>query len=188
MKNFKYQIYLILGITLFILFSGACSKKVPYDPVSYYSQEFIDSLMIDIVTYMGRKPKAADYVTRNDEIYRPYYIEHSREFYIDKLFIDNDGTNYYYIIRPARHPLGNRRAVGGKFRLDENMKLKDFQEIFVTQINNEENLKVLGNELFEIFISGEEKQFLTNREIIEWPDDRCQYDFEKKEWRYDVVP
>ena len=184
--KFKFHIYLIVSIALVMVLSEACSKKVPHDPVSYYSQEFIDSLMIDIVTYIGRKPKAADYLTRHDKIYRSFYIEQSRDFYINMLFINDQGIHYYYIIRPARHPLGNRRAVGGKFSLDENQKLKEIEEVFVTQVIDEDKLKEIGAELFEKLISGEEHKFLHNREIIEWPDDRCLYDREKNEWRYDV--
>ena len=188
MKKHKIGSGLIVAIICCILLPLACSEEVDtYKADNYYPNEFIDSLMVDIVTFMGGKPRSADYLTRHDEIHRPHFVEQSRDFHIDRLFIDDDGTHYYYIIRPARHPLGNQRAVGGKFMLDENDKINVFEETFVTQVMDEKELKELGASLFEKLISGDEHLFLNNRQIIEWPDDRCLYDREKNEWRYDVV-
>ena len=180
--------YVIKCICLVYVFSLSCShNEKKYSPENYYSADVIDSLMVDIVTYIGKKPKNADHITKYDPEYRNFYTEMSRDFNMRKLFIAEDGTHYFYIIRPARHPLGNRRAIGGRFLLDEYFQIRDFEEIFVTRVSDEENLNATGIQLFnELVRYGDTGSYLFNREIIEWPDDRCKYDNEKKEWRYDV--
>ena len=178
----------IILIFLTGIIAVSCGRKDFYSPETYYSQELIDSLMVDVVTYMGKMPRSADNISRHDSIHREYYTEMSQEYQLHKLFVHEDGSHFYYIIRPARHPLGNRRGVGGKFYLDENKQILDFEEIFVTPIANEEDIAALAEKLFmELIESGNVDKYLSDRNIIEWPDDRCHYDFEKKEWRYDVI-
>lgn len=165
----------------------SCGQKDKYSPNAYFPQEIIDSLMVDMVTYIGKMPRSADHITRHDSKHREYYREMSREYQLHKLYVNEDGAHYYYMFRPARHPLGNRRGVGGMFYLDENNELQDFGEIFVTTVANEEDLAVFAEKLFmELVQSGNVDKYLSDRNMIEWPDDRCLYDFEKKEWRYDV--
>jgi hypothetical protein len=145
-----------------------------------------DTLLADIVTYMGVKPTRTDWQTRHEPEHRKYYINQAKDFSIHRYYIDKQGNHYFYIIRPARHVTGNRRAIGGKMQLDENFQITSYEEIFVTQVLEEEYLKEIADELFIALINNESDKHIENRSIIEWPDGRLLYDKIKKEWRYDV--
>ncbi len=153
---------------------------------TYIPKEEQDSLLVNIVTYMGVKPRNTNWETRHETQHRDFYIRQSKDFKIHKYFVAEDGFHYFYIIRPARHPLGNRRAIGGRFKVDDQYQLLAYEELFVTQVLEEDYLKEISKGLFEAMIQNNLDEHLNNRMIIEWPDDRLKYDREKKEWRYDV--
>lgn len=149
--------------------------------------EFQDTLLVDIVTYMGVKPKHANWETRHLSEYRNFYIQQAADFNIHKYHVDSEGIHHFYMIRPARHPLGNRRAIGGRMQLSEDFRITEYKELFVTQVLEEEKLRQIAPELFSAMINNELEERLQNRQIIEWPDDRLKFDPIKKEWRYDVM-
>ncbi len=184
-KRFTISIILVIVISsigFFILFP----PKDRYHIDRYISKEDQDTLIVNIVTLMGVKPRNANYITRHEPQHRSFYIQQARNFDIYRYFIDEQYMHYFYIIRPARHPLGNRRAIGGKYRLGENLELLDYEEVFVTQVLEEDYLREIANDLFIAFVEGDIEKFLENPLIIEWPDERLKYDKEKQEWRYDV--
>lgn len=146
-----------------------------------------DTLLTNIVTYMGVKPRNTNYETRLDPVYRSFFVEQAKEYRFFRYYIDETGNHYFYIIRPARHALGNRRAIGGTYKLDDDLKLLNYEELFVTQVLDEDLLEDIADDLFPAMIGNDLGEYLNNRLIIEWPDDRLQYDKEKKEWRYDVT-
>ncbi len=146
-----------------------------------------DTLLTNIVTYMGVKPRNTNYETRLDPAYRSFYVKQAKEYRFFRYYIDETGHHYFYIIRPARHALGNRRAIGGTYNLDEDLKLLNYEERFVTQVLDENFLEDIAADLFIAMINNDLNDYLANRMIIEWPDSRLSFDKEKKEWRYDVT-
>ena len=146
-----------------------------------------DTLLTNIVTYMGVKPRNTNYETRLDPAYRSFFIEQTKEYRFFRYYIDDSGNHYFYIIRPARHALGNRRGIGGTYRLDEDLQLMNYEELFVTQVLDESFLEEIADDLFLAMINNDLNEYLDNRMIIEWPDSRLRYDKQKKEWRYDVT-
>lgn len=164
-----------------------CKQEEKYSIDRYYSTQLQDSLLVNIVTYIGKKPKLTDWQTRHEEQHKEYYKNLSKSFRFVYYHISVDSTHYYYLIRPARSTKGNTRGVGGKFQLGENFQLIDFEEIFNTPILTEQELVEIGLTLFEeIITTGNIDRFVHNKNLIEWPDDRLKYDRVKKEWRYDV--
>ncbi|TVQ92040.1 MAG: hypothetical protein EA393_04115 [Bacteroidetes bacterium] len=184
-KRFTITIVLVIVISsvgFFILFP----PKDRFHIDRYIPKEEQDTLLVNIVTLMGVKPRNTNYITRHEPRYRNFYIQQARDFYIYRYYVDENELHYFYIIRPARHPFGNRRAIGGKYRLGVNLELQNYQEVFVTQILQEEYLREIADDLFIALTEGNIEKYLDNRLIIEWPDDRLKYDKEKQEWRYDV--
>lgn len=175
-------IIVLSAAAYFILFP----PKGTYHIDRYIPREQQDSLLVNVVTLMGVKPRYADHQTRMEPRYRQFYIEQSRNYYFYRYYVDDNGLHFFYMIRPARHPLGNRRAIGGSFRLGDDLELLDYREEFVTQVLEEERLRELADVLFPALIAGDLQQHLSNKLIIEWPDDRLRYDLQKREWRYDV--
>ncbi len=141
-------------------------------------------LLVDLVTFIGRKPPTATSETRFDPEFRDYYTLYAKEFEIVYYHTKDDSLHLFYLIRPARSPLGNRRGVGGMFRLD-NGQISGFEELFNTPVMEEDRLRDIGRELFEEMLrTGNADRFIGNKEYIEWPDERLRYDKEKFEWRY----
>lgn len=184
----RQRIFYRFSFIVMISFLGACSSKSTdtYQFAAHVPAGLQDSLLVDMVTYMGVKPKYADYLTKHDSVYRSYYVQQAENWEVFQYFINEEGQHFYYMIRPARHPLGNRRAIGGKLKLDEQYRILQFEEVFATQVLPEEQLKSMANDLFPALINGTFEKYLSNRQWIEWPDDQCQYDREKNEWRYDI--
>jgi len=160
--------------------------KDPYHVNRHIPKANQDSLLVDVVTYMGVKPRTANWENRTEPIFRKYYIHHAQEYSFHKYFIDENQTHFFYMIRPARHIDGNRRGVGGFLKLDENFQITDYEEIFITKVFDEDYLKQIADDLFMALINNDLESYLKNREMIEWPDGRLKYHRQKREWRYDV--
>ena len=145
-----------------------------------------DTLLTNMVIYMGVKPRTATSQTRFQSEFRPYYIEYSRQFQIIYFFVNEAGDHYYYLLRPARSVKGNTRGVGGRFRY-ENEKIIDFEEIFNTPVFDEDRLIEIGEILFlEMIETGNVEPYKGNNLFIEWPDERLKYHKGLNEWRYDM--
>jgi len=184
----------IIFFLLFLTGITACNfiPKKDKDPMQLYRIEnYIgavqtDTLLTDMVTYIGVKPRTATSQTRFQSEFRPYYIEYSRQFQIIYFFVNEAGDHYYYLLRPARSVKGNTRGVGGRFRY-ENEKIIDFEEIFNTPVFDEDRLIEIGEILFlEMIETGNVEPYKGNNLFIEWPDERLKYHKGLNEWRYDM--
>lgn len=159
-----------------------------YKIENYFSQDQIDTLLTDMVTYIGVKPRTATSQSRFEPEFRQYYIQYAAQFKMVYFLINEEGEHYFYLIRPARSPQGNLRGVGGRFMM-ENEKIYDFEEIFNTLVFDEETLTTIGSSLFlEMIENGNVDQYFGNSLYIEWPDHRLRYHKGLHEWRYDVEP
>lgn len=157
-----------------------------YSVSRFYSPAEADTLLVDIVTYIGPKPGTSDHKTRFNPEYRSHYQNIVSGFRILFYHIDIDSTHYYYLERPARSLAGTRRGVGGSFRRDADGNITGFEETFNTP-PSDDTLKLLntGAILFGAMIEKKDLQpFLSDTSMVEWPDARLKYDREKKEWRY----
>ncbi len=177
----------LLSASLIIIASCRGESGI-YNPDSFYTASEKDSLMVKIVTYIGKKPRLADYKTRHNPEHLNFYTQQSKLYSLIYYHISDDSTHYYYIIRPARSARGNTRGVGGRFRINDDLKYYDFEEMFNTPILYEQELMEIGKTLFrEMLGSGNIDFYLDNKGYIEWPDERLRYDKTRNEWRYDVV-
>jgi hypothetical protein len=179
--------YLFVIVLSLVLFHACSDPKKPYRFERNFTHQQRDTLLVDMVTLIGKKPKTADYISRHEPRFREYYNELSKEFSME-YFYHVDDTCYYYMIRPARSARGNTRGVGGKLTLDQEFRIDYFEESFNTPIYPREDLERIGWRLFRELIEKRSIEgLLWNVDYIEWPDDRLKYDLEKREWRYDVV-
>ncbi len=186
-RNTFLSILIILSLAFLFSNCKKATNKNQYNINNYIPAEIIDTLKTDIVTYMGVKPRNADWETRHDPQYRPFYIEGSKNYEIYMYFVNENGDHFFYMIRPSRHIEGNRRAIGGKLRLDENFNITWYEEVFVTHVFDEELLREMADVFFPKLIDNSIRESIENDNRIEWPDVRLKYDIVKKEWRYDVA-
>lgn len=192
MRKKRFKVESIIGLFCLLLIgagAGGChGQQDPYAVAHYYSPDKQDTLLVNMITYIYRKPSPADHQTRHDPRYRRYYVGELPNFEIDRYFIASDSTHYYFLIRPARHPQGDRRGVGGRFRLAQDTRIYDFEEIYNTPILPEEEIRKRGRLVFKEMVEnkGNIDRYVDDKGLVEWPDDRLRYDRQKKEWRYDV--
>jgi hypothetical protein len=154
--------------------------KEQLDSLSY------NNLVIDIATYVLRKPDAATWQTKFNPEFRAYFTEKSKELELYADLTYND-TIYVYLIRDARDNQGKaNRGVGLKMVKNTENKIVYFEEIFVTKILNRINLEGIGQRfLTHLKEHGSLNDFISNNnQYIEWPDGRLFYSVEKSEWRY----
>ena len=176
MKHLLFIVLLAAAIT-------GCKNKSNYDVDAHHTAAERDSLLADIITYVYIRPQGAESLTRFDQKFRSYYVNNLKRFQFDKYFVGEDGTHYYFIIRPARSANGNIRGVGGTFKLDEQGKIKHFREVYNTPVASLDVLKARGGELFIKMVKrGHIDDYLKNPDYIEWPDKMTYYDTLQYEW------
>lgn len=157
-----------------------------YKTENYFSQDQIDTLLVDITTYIGARPKTATSQTRFEPEFRKYYTASSKHYRLLYFFANEQGDHFFYLLRPARHTKGNQRGVGGRFSFVHG-QINDFEEIFNTPVFDEDKLIEIGKTLFlEMIEAGNVDKYLGNKVFIEWPDGRLKYHKELNEWRYDL--
>ncbi|MCW5900225.1 MAG: hypothetical protein KIT10_13240 [Flavobacteriales bacterium] len=159
--------------------------RARYDVERYFPGTAKDSLLVNMVTFIYKRPTTAINRDRTDKEFRPYYVKHAASFQQVYHHVSPDSTHWYYLIRPARSVEGDKRGVGGRFRTNGQLAMVEFEEIFNTRIMPEPELIDRGLVLFEEMVAtGNVDAFLQDKTLIEWPDGRLYYDKEKREWFY----
>ena len=151
----------------------------------YFPEDIADTILVNAVTFVGRKPPVASSFTRFEPQFRNYYIGHATSFSFYLYHITEDSTHLFFMIRPARSLEGITRGVIGHFRMNTDYSLYDFEEVANTRIKPREELQEIGGTLFrEWHENGNIDLYLSDTAMIEWPDDRLKYDRIRNEWRY----
>jgi hypothetical protein len=157
----------------------------PYKVENYFPGDLKDTLLTNMVTFIYKRPTASTNKTRTNPEFRGYYVKNAPFFRYAYHHMTADSIHYFYLIRPARSVDGDKRGVGGKFKVNDKLELIEFEEIFNTQVLGEKELEEKGLTLFEEMVNrGNVDRYLTDKELIEWPDDRLKYHKEMREWRY----
>ncbi|MFO7721987.1 MAG: hypothetical protein R6V49_02075 [Bacteroidales bacterium] len=189
--------FLVASILIFIGCSGSKEHKEAepqfdlkefggqYSVLNFFDQDNADTLLVNIITFIGKKPPLADHLTRFDARFREHYIQQKDAYHFVYYHIGDDSTHYFYIARPARSVKGNTRGVGGMFRLQGELSIAGFEEVFNTPVADAKELRKIGAVLFNELISKKNvNDLLGDTSLIEWPDHRMKYDKEIFEWRY----
>lgn len=171
----------LLAAALIAITLVSCQDK--YDIEKYYSKSERDSLITDIVTYIHNRPQYSNSQTRFETRFRRYYVSQIKDMRVEKFFVANDGTHYFYIIRPSNTTPIGFRGTGGTFKLDASRRIKNFREVFVTPGATVADLKTRGDELFrEMVRTGNIDAYQKNPDYIEWPAQWNYYDTLQHEW------
>ena len=160
-------------------------RKDTYQVTSYFGNEDRDTLLTNIITYMGPMPPGATNETRFSPIFRGYYVGQLPKYRFEQYFITADSTHYYFISRPVGNGRMFKRGVGGKFRLKKGSILPvAFEEMWCTPHFKEDSLvQVRGGFLFRAMVKdGNVDKYLTMKHYVEWPDARLRYDKKRNEW------
>lgn len=164
----------------------ACGKtddKIKYDVNRHLDRDTRDTILTNIITYIYRVPRGVRKEDKHLPEYRHLYISQISDFRFVYYHIDRDSTHYFFMIRPARHIYGYKRGVAGRFKVDADLNLIDFEEIFNTPMLSEKEILEKCRYLWEdLMYYGHVDRYVQNSEFIEFPDERTRYDKTLKEW------
>ncbi|HQQ83114.1 MAG TPA: hypothetical protein PK059_07965 [Cyclobacteriaceae bacterium] len=166
---------------LFVLFIS-CSPGDPYQVSNYYNAEQQDEVLTSILTYILDAPPYTAMKDRFAPEHRFHYSKLTPRFSIEKYFKAEDGTHYFYVIRPTPRADENR-AVGGHFRMTEDYKLTDFKEVFVTPALPMSDIKGRCSFLFDEMVKGDIEKYLAMESYVQWPNVVSYYDTITYEWK-----
>ncbi len=159
-----------------------CSSKDKYDVSRYYDAPEQDKVLASIIVFVFDAPP----LTLMKDRFRPehinYYSSLTSRFSIEKYFIADDGTHYFYLVRPAPNPK-EKRGVGGHFKMKNDFQLIEFREEFVTPILPTEDVKGRCAFLFDEMVKRNLAKYLTMESYVQWPNPVSYYDTLTYEWK-----
>ena len=94
----------------------------------------------------------------------------------------NNGTHYFYLVRPAPNPK-EKRGVGGHFKMGKDFQLTDFCEMVVTPVLPEEEVKGRCAFLFDEMVKGSLDKYLLMESCVQWPNPVSYYDTITYDWK-----
>jgi hypothetical protein len=185
---------MLAGVLLLAL--SSCGEQAPQSenqaPVlnnidAYYNSAEADSIRVQLVTYIYKPPNKVPMSERFDPQYRGWFTEQMTKFQFLHFHVAEDGTHYFYMLRPARTVTNEKRGVAGRFKLDADKQVTEYFELFNTPMIPEETVISHGLAIFpELIETGNFASFKDNPEFIEFPNAQAQYDVEIYEWSYKI--
>lgn len=178
--NMKNIIILFLGTISFF----SCVKE---DSSAYYfNQKQQDSLLVNIIKYVGENATYASDSTRFKPEFTLYYQSLLPKYQLVNLFKSPSGIYYFFLNRPVSTLLNYRRGVVGSFTLDRaGLFPKNFREIMNTPHLKDEMVMERGGFLFrELVKNGNIDAYLGMRDYVEWPDRTLKYEVKWNRWVY----
>lgn len=166
---------------------GCSESKDKYSIDTYYDKATQETILTNAIILIYKTPKGVRKEEKQKPEIRPLYQNMMPQFKWVYYYVDDEDYNHFYMVRPAKNTKGYVRGVAGKFKLADDLSLLEFEEIFNTPMLPEEEVLSKGEYLWQDLMHyGHVDRYFLNKGFIEFPDERCRYDFEKKEWRYDV--
>src|SRR5262245_31280742 len=110
-----------LLIILFGISLIACSSKKTYEVDSYYDKGQSDELLTSIISYIFIAPPYVAMPDRFKPQHRDFYYYQTNKFSFEKLYIADDSTYYFFLLRPAPRD-DEKRGVGGYFKRGKNFQ------------------------------------------------------------------
>lgn len=169
-------------VLIVILILAGCTSKDKYDVTRYYDAKQQNQVLTSLVTFIFDAPPLTPMSDRFKPEHRNFYSFTASRFSIEKYFIAEDGTHYFYVIRPAPSPQ-EKRGVGGHFRMKDGYQLTEFSEVFVTPILPEADVKGRCAFLFDEMVKGTIDKYLTMESYVQWPNPASYYDSTTYEWK-----
>ena len=161
---------------------AACNTSDRYDMGTYYNAHEKDALLASIISYIYTAPDYTEMKDRFKPEHRNFYGELTSKFVIKKFYVANDGTHYFFLLRPAPRADENR-GVGGYFKRGKNFELTGFREVFVTPLLPTAEAEKRGSFLFEKMVEGKVAEYLKMKSYVQWPNELSKYDTTTYEWK-----
>lgn len=181
------KIVKVITVLLVVLFIQSCHSSKDYNTESYLSVKEKDEVLQSIIRYMGKPPENVSASEKFDAKHNDYYLDIASRHKFELYFIDETGTHYFLISRPAPSLYEKRVAIGGKLKLNEKGELLEYEEVFRTWKMKDEELKVKGLLLFDLMVNNNDVspyyRVNSTEEYIEFPDEHNYYDKTDRTWK-----
>lgn len=176
----KYYTILIILVLL-----NACQSSD--SPSYYFDTAKQDSLVVQMIAYIGPNASQATDSTRLNPEFKSEYAKSLPNYQLVKLVKNKEGKYFYFMIRPVANLLQYRRGVIGSFLLDEKSgKILSFKEEVNTPHLKEDVVKERGEFLFREYVTnGNLNEYLAMKDYVEWPDSSLKYNKHLNRW---VIP
>jgi hypothetical protein len=172
-------------ILIFVVFLF-CSSRDKYDPSTYYSAQEKDALLTSIINYVFTAPPYVSMEDRFKPENREFYSGLTAKFSFEKLYVEDDGTHFFLVLRPGPKS-DESRGVGGHFKKGDDFQLKNFQEVFVTPLLSHAESKEKGSFLFDKMVKNEIDDYLKMKSYVQWPNELSWYDTTTYEWKLNSI-
>lgn len=175
----------LVGLFCFSFLLITCGTPDVYKISHYYKKEIQDTILTNIIVNIYKVPRGVPKVDKYNSDYRELYLNQVDKFEFLHYFIDQEEVHYFYLIRPARNSGNLKRGVAGKYKVDKDYNLLEFEELYNTPMLETELIKSRGEELWaDLMYFKNVDRYLLNKDYIEFPGDRVKYDKTLKEWVY----
>lgn len=160
------------------------------DPSVYFSDYQQGSILMQLTLKTAPAPEG---LQSPDEI-RAYYELHARSFFWHYAW-EKNGWYYFLLSCPAPSLYSKRIGIGGKFKSEDLMSIRNYTEVFRTFKLNPEELEKKGKILFNNM--AEEKDLrpwqaggknTMGEEWIEFPDQMNYFDPASQKWKIKPMP
>lgn len=173
---------LALGLCLFT----QCTNDRKYDPVTYFNPHEKDEMMTKIIRYVAKAPENVGPVEKFKPEHDAYYQERMSQAILERYFVD-DEAHYFLVSQPAPSLTEKRHATGGRFNLNPDGSLREYEEVFRTWKMVPDTLHTRSYFLFEKMVNGEslEPYYSSSKgdQYIEFPDALTYYDKASRSWK-----
>ena len=160
-----------------------CGKTDKYSPANYSQTIADDNIHPQIISYIFSAPPYTAMKDRFKPEHNAFYSSLVDKFPLKRYFIAEDGTHYFYLIRPSGKT-GEQRGAAGHFKVDQNKKLVGFREEFVTPVLPDADLNGRVLFLFDEMVHGTLKEYLKMPAYVQWPNGVSSYDTTTYEWKF----
>ena len=186
----KFTISTILFFMFTTTFLVSCGDKTKQDfdvkgliPV----KSDRDRLLLDLVTIIEEHiPDTVLRANRFEVQYKPFFLSIVNKFDFECLYKNSDEEYFYFIRKPAYGVEGLFVGLGGKFKLDKNGKVKDFEESYRMFRMPDDELNKKGMAVYTDFIEGKDlSKFHKDINVdpyIEFPNEHVAYNKKTLEW------
>jgi hypothetical protein len=170
----------------FLLMIPSCKNDSNQQDLCFSEKEQA-SVIRQSIYYSVKLPPGATQETKFNSEFDGYYDIAFMEYDMRACRPGKDSSYYFLMTRKARSIWPAREAIGGKFKVDSQHKLLDYEEVFRTWKMTEDSLNTRAFELFDLMVQGKDltpflSKFKGDR-YIEFPDDRFFFDKKSKTWR-----
>jgi hypothetical protein len=146
-----------------------------------------DSLLVRIVTIIEEHmPDSVEKGDRFKPEQQTFFKSEMNKYKFEYLYKDDKGDYCYYISKPAYGVPELSVGLAGKFKLDDQGNLSDFEESYRMFRMTPEELDKKKFEVYESFVEGKDlASFHRDPDTdpyIEFPNDHVGYDKKKMEW------